>query len=72
MAGLSACGGEPTAPRIEAGTKLSLTATALPALHAAREGRYEAWVIDGGGRAHSLGAVVPGAPTTFESPVGGI
>jgi hypothetical protein len=37
-----------------------------------REGRYEAWVIDGGGRAHSLGAVAPGATTAVESPVGGI
>jgi hypothetical protein len=72
VTGLSACSGEPTAPRIDAGTRLSLTATALPALDAAREGRYEAWVIDAGGRAHSLGAVVPGATTTFESPVGGI
>lgn len=72
VAGLAACDGEPTAPRIEAGTNLSLTATGLPALDAAREGRYEAWVIDDAGRAHSLGAVLPGATTTFESPVGGI
>jgi hypothetical protein len=72
VAGLAACDGEPTAPRIEPGTNLLVTPTALPALDAAREGHYEAWVIDDAGRARSLGAVVPGATTTFESPVGGI
>ena len=49
-----------------------LTTTSLPALDAQREGYYEAWAIDGAARAHSMGAVAPGAAATLVSPVGGV
>jgi hypothetical protein len=60
VAFLASCdAGDATAPGVGAGTPLALTTAGLPALDAAREGAYEAWVIDGAGRAHSAGRVVP-------------
>ena len=70
IAGILACGDNPTAP-IDAGRPLVVSTTSLPALDPQREGFYEAWAIDGTGRAHSMGVLVPGA-TTLASPVGGI
>jgi hypothetical protein len=68
-----ACGGsDTTGPRIEAGTVLTLTTVGLPALDPAREGHYEAWVIDGAGRAHSAGRFTGGAAVSLASPVGDV
>jgi hypothetical protein len=69
---LSSCGAAPTAPRIEAGTTLLLTTVGLPILDPTREGRYEAWVIDGAGRAFSVGSFQPAAEIPLVSPVGGV
>ena len=49
-----------------------LTTTALPSLDPLREGSYEAWAIDGAGRAHSLGIVTPGIDNALVSPVAGV
>ena len=67
-----ACGDDPTAPPVDAGARLVLTSTALPALDAQREGYYEAWAIDGAGQAHSMGPVAPGGPVTLTTFAGGI
>ena len=72
IAGILACGDSPTAPPIGAGQRLVITSTALPSLDAQREGFYEAWAIDGAGRAHSMGVLVPGVATTLVSPVDGV
>lgn len=72
IAGFLACGDSPTAPAIDAGRELVITSTSLPALDAQREGFYQAWAIDGAGRAHSMGVVLPGSATTLVSPVGGV
>jgi hypothetical protein len=53
---LSSCGdGDAAAPGIGAGARLALTTSGLSAVDPAREGTYEAWTIDGAGRAHSAG-----------------
>ena len=72
IAGILACGDSPTAPAVAAGQRLVITSTSLPPLDAQREGFYEAWGIDGAGRAHSMGVVVPGVATTLVSPVDGV
>ncbi|HUQ80805.1 MAG TPA: hypothetical protein VM076_06700 [Gemmatimonadaceae bacterium] len=68
-----ACGGadEPTGT-IPAGATLTLTVNGLLPIDAASGGRYEAWVTDRSGTAHTLGTVAPGAGAsrTFASPVG--
>jgi hypothetical protein len=66
------CGDAPSAPPVDAGSRLALTTSSLPVLDAQREGYYEAWAIDGAGRAHSMGVVAPGATVTLVSPVGGV
>jgi len=71
----SSCADGLTEPPVEAGASLVLMTAALPVLDAAREGAYEAWVIDSEGRAHSAGRFVPpagGAAVTLTSPVGGV
>jgi hypothetical protein len=67
---LASCGGgDVTAPGVAAGAPLVLTTFGLPALDPARDGSYEAWVIDGAGRPHSAGRFVPTAgATVFENP----
>lgn len=66
------CGDAPSAPPIAAGANLELATVALPALDPVREGGYEAWVIDGAGRAFSAGRFQPEATVTLVSPVGGV
>lgn len=57
---LASCGAEDvTALRIDVGAPLALMVTGLPPLDATRDGAYEAWVIDGAGRAHSAGRFAP-------------
>jgi hypothetical protein len=51
-------GADAAGPAVPAGATLALTAP-LPQLDAAREGAYEAWVIDEAGRAHSAGRFTP-------------
>jgi hypothetical protein len=70
----AACGGgtDATAPGVDAGSTLVLTTTGLSALDPARDGTYEASVIDADGRAYSLGRFGAGAETRFESPVAGV
>jgi hypothetical protein len=59
----AACGGGGgTEPRSPAATSLVI-ATSLPALDQAREGRYEAWMVDAGGTRRSLGRFDGGALT---------
>lgn len=69
LAGLWACEA-PTAPAIDAGAALDLSTVGLPVLDPAREGAYEAWIIDGQGHAFSAGKFAPGQ-AVFTSPVGG-
>ena len=45
----------PTAPPIDAGTSLELVTSGLRVLDPARDGAYEAWVIDGQGQANRPG-----------------
>jgi hypothetical protein len=68
---LIACGGgDPTSAGLPAGTTLSLALDALPALADGTPGRYEAWVIDRQGVAHSLGTIAAGpAPAALTNPV---
>lgn len=66
------CAETPTAVPIEAGTNLVLTPIALPALDPEREGHYEAWVIDGAGRAFSAGTFEPTGDVVLVSPVGDV
>jgi hypothetical protein len=68
---VASCGSaDGTGPAIDAGASLTLTTTGLPLLDAAREGSYEAWVIDGAGHAHSVGRFVPAAGgIQLENPV---
>jgi len=71
--GALACGGADAAgPRIEAGTTLTLTAVSLPTLDPERDGRYEAWMIDGAGRAYSAGKFEGGGSVSLVSPVAGV
>jgi hypothetical protein len=72
LASLSCRGSDAAGPRIEAGTTLTLVASGLPTLDPAREGRYEAWVIDGSGRAYSAGRFEAGASARLTSPVSGV
>jgi anti-sigma-K factor RskA len=71
---LSSCaGGDAAAPVVNTGAPLTLTTVGLPALDAAREGTYEAWAIDGTGRAHSAGRFVPSSGEIhFASPADGV
>ncbi len=69
------CGGasDTTGPGVNAGSTLVLTTTGLTALDAQREGVYEAWAIDGTGRAHSLGRFVAGTgAVSLTSPADGV
>ncbi|HEY2067653.1 MAG TPA: anti-sigma factor [Gemmatimonadaceae bacterium] len=61
----TACGGggSGTDPRAPAATALVLS-TSLPALDAAREGRYEAWAVEPSGTRRSLGRFDGGSFTT--------
>src|SRR5437870_4256098 len=56
---LAACGGgsdSPTAPNGPSGAASQVVlALTLPRIDTTREGRYEAWVVDGAGAHHSLG-----------------
>ena len=60
LASSSGCsgGGDAAGPAVPVGATLALTAP-LPQLDAVREGTYEAWVVDGAGRAHSAGRFTP-------------
>lgn len=61
------CGGSdtPTGTPIGAGATLVMTVSGLNALDPAVDGRYEAWVVNRGGAASSLGTVDPRAGTSF-------
>jgi hypothetical protein len=74
LLGLAAsfCGDGATAPQIAAGTPLELVTVGLPILDPAREGRYEAWVIDGAGRSFSAGRFNPTDAVTLVSPAGDV
>jgi hypothetical protein len=64
------CGGDgPTGGSVPAGATLALAVSNLPALDAAREGAYVAWVQDRSGGWHSLGSVDPRGSTTLTTPV---
>ena len=52
---LGACAGDAGAPLGPAGSTLDLRLSGLRPLDPAREGSYEGWVVDAGGRAHSAG-----------------
>src|SRR5687768_3907265 len=68
--GVAGCGSdEPTS--VAAGATMTLTVAALPAIEPGTGGRYEAWVVDRDGTAHSLGPVNPGgvAPISFTTPI---
>jgi hypothetical protein len=62
----------PTAPPIGAGASLELVTSGLQVLDPAREGAYEAWLIDGQGQAHSAGRFVPTGPVMLTTPVAGV
>ena len=65
----AACGSAgATDPRGTPVSTIQLVA-ALPALDAAREGRYEAWVADPSGALYSLGRFSAGGTLTFASPI---
>jgi hypothetical protein len=68
IAGVAACGGDsgPTSP---SGLSQIVLATSLPAIDAARDGHYEAWVSDAGGRQVSLGRFTAGGTVTVANPV---
>src|SRR5262245_32338200 len=53
------CGGSDPTGTIPVGATLSLTLTGLSPVDATSGGRYEAWVVDRMGTAHSLGPVDP-------------
>ena len=62
-------GGEAAGPGVGVGTNLTLTVEALAALDAQREGWYEAWLVDGAGRAHSVARFAAASgPIAFQSP----
>ena len=69
LATLACSGDSATGPRIEVGTRLELTTVGLPALDPAREGSYEAWVVDADGRAYSAGRFTPTGAVTLQSPI---
>jgi hypothetical protein len=48
-----------------------LATEALPSLDVARDGSYEAWVLDAAGRAYSAGHFQPGTAVRLESPIAG-
>jgi hypothetical protein len=67
----SACGGGTDGPTTPSGPVRAVLVTSLPALDAAREGRYEAWVTDAAGGVHSLGRFDAGGTLTLaEAPAG--
>ena len=72
LAPLVGCGGGDAAgPAVPAGATIALTA-GLPPLDAAREGAYEAWVVDGAGSARSAGRFTPAdGEILFSSPTEG-
>jgi len=61
----AACGGADPTETTAAGAALELTVSGLAPLDAARDGRYEAWVVDRAGTWHSLGAVDPRSGSSF-------
>ncbi len=64
-------GGDAAGPAVPAGATLVLTAS-LPPLDAARDGAYEAWVVDGAGGAHSAGRFTSSVgEIRFSSPAAG-
>jgi hypothetical protein len=67
--GASSCGGDSTSPRLAASDPLTLSTTALPALDAAREGRYVLWFLDKAGAAHSAGTITPGSAVAVVTPI---
>lgn len=71
---LSSCaGGDAAGPTINTGAPLTLTTVGLVALDATREGTYEAWAIDGTGRAYSVGRFAPSSGELhFTSPADGV
>jgi hypothetical protein len=65
--------GEAAGPGVEAGSPLTLIVTGLATLDASQEGSYEAWVIDGSGRAYSVGRFVANpAEVNLESSARGV
>ncbi len=72
LASSVACGGGDAAgPAVPAGATLVLTASLAP-LDAARDGSYEAWIIDGAGQAHSAGRFTSAlGEIRFSSPTAG-
>ena len=68
---LLACGGGDAAgPGVSAGATLALTVSNVPALDLRAGGRFEAWIIDSRGSAHSLGPVTVGSGASiFANPV---
>jgi hypothetical protein len=69
----SCAGGDATNPAVDIGAPLTLTTAGLSELDAAREGTYEAWAIDGTGRAHSAGRfITTSGEIRLSSPAGGI
>ena len=66
--GVAACS-DPTGT-VPSGSGLTLTVTNLLPIDVASGGRYEAWVIDRSGTAHSLGSVDPqsGSSVTLSNP----
>lgn len=65
----AACGGDPTAPA--AGSRYAIEATGLLPLDPARDGSYEAWVIDADGTPHSVArfSALDGSAIEFDLPV---
>jgi hypothetical protein len=68
IAGVAACAGGDSAPTWPSGARQIVLATSLPAIDAARDGRYEAWVSDDAGRLVSLGRFTAGGTVTFANP----
>ena len=65
LGALLACsGGDATRPAAPAGGSVELTTT-LPRLDPARDGRYEAWAVDGADARHSLGRFDAGGAVTL-------
>jgi len=73
LVSLAACGADgvaPTGPHGTTGgpTQVLLT-VALPPLDTARDGRYEAWVVDAGETRRSIGRFAAGGSYTLASPI---
>lgn len=72
LALVAACGGGSDGLTTPSGPGQIVLVTSLPALDVAREGRYEAWVIDAAGSFHSLGRFNAGGTITVASPVASV